>query len=219
MNTQSYRIQVVNHSQTWDLQTSQTEIYLIDSWVFRLLDGHSLRDYQTSAPRPQSAWDDMYLTQEAWEEDAKRRAEARRAWDQAVIERITGRKHTLDECEVYTITQVLTEVFCAVKITRMEHFKPAGKTTNRGKLLMELSQLSNAQLGDALFGKANDRLLERLDGMSCRACKAAHGGRCPYDDDTDIDATDCPKLAEWLGMEADGKALIPADILTGGEGA
>ena len=117
-----YRMEIVASGKTVDLELARETgmIYEIETWTFRLLDGDSLRDYIKSEPKPFDTWEWDYVDIEAWEADRARRAEARGKWEREIIRMLTGKDRALEESTTWTVERVLTEIFTAVVVRRID---------------------------------------------------------------------------------------------------
>lgn len=202
-----YSIDIISHGYTVDAKTNAHQHYLIETWTFRV-DSAGLQDWMKS--RPLDLYDLMpdETPVSVIEEAQSTRTQNRQFWCQRVLRALLGRHVELDECEMYNITNVVTEVFAAARITKMHVDEPTIRLTNKQKLHRELEALDAKTLEGLLEG---NRLIRRLDELHCRECCRMHQG-CPGDCE---DGGDCiePSIVEWLDQETDYDVqIIPKDV-------
>lgn len=201
-------IDIISHGYAVDIDTDPRQQYLIETWTFRV-DPATLNDWMKS--RPIDLYDLMPddTPVEVIERKQTARTENRQLWCQRVLHRLLGRHVELGECEMYNITHVVTEIFAAARITRLDVDRPTIRQTNREKLLRELSDTNDAALANLLTA---GRLLRRLTEVQCDDCFHKHHDTCP---DGCLDGGKCThaSLADWLGEAVERDIdFIPREV-------
>ena len=84
--------------------------------------------------------------------------------------------------------------------------------TNREALMEELDALDDEAFLRVMFGEQYSRknginLFMLLDGMVCEKCKAAHGGKCSYDENNPDSCTF--DIKAWISQPYTHERLLP----------
>lgn len=117
-----YDIEIISKGCCVDRDTSPKYNYLIETITFRMLDTQAMYDFMMSqSVNYFDMMDKNDISVEEYDRDQKYRAEMRAEWERHVLSKIFHRALDSSFCEAWTISNVMSEIFTAIRI---KHFPP-----------------------------------------------------------------------------------------------